>query len=287
MNFITGEKFQELADITVALNVENNFASGLVQTQLKNTKTVCLVFDPNVSINMVPDKIKDAKIIFVYSHILPFFFEKIYPFITNPFILITHNSDHGVDEKIIPYLNETKIIKWFCQNKYANHPKLLSLPIGIANSQWEHGNLQLLEETIKLKIPKNNLVYKNFNISTNYNHRQQAHIETLQNGFQMSPSVPFSEHIKNIKQSYFCFAPLGNGADCHRIWECLYLNCVPIVPKHLFAFDDFQHLPILFVDDYKQITTEFLEKQIENFYPFSKFNLETLDLNYWRNEIHG
>lgn len=286
MNFITGEKFQELADVSIALNVESNFASNLVQTQLKNIKTLCFVFDPNSPIETIPDKIKDAKTIFVYSHILPFFFEKIYPFITNPFTLITHNSDHGVDEKMLPYLNETKIKKWFCQNKYIDHSKLFSLPIAIANSQWPHGNLQTLEEIIRLEIPKNNLVYKNFNISTNYNHRQQAHIDTIQNNFQMAPSVSFLEYIKILKQSYFCFAPLGNGADCHRIWECLYLNCVPIVPKHLFAFDDFKHLPILFVDSYKQITVEFLEKQIETFYPFSKFDLEMLDLNYWKKKIY-
>jgi hypothetical protein len=286
MNFTTGEKIQELAEVSIALNVESNFASNLVKTQLCNVKVECYVFDPNVIVDPIPDKIKYAKSIFVYTHILPFFFEKIFPQIVSTFTLITHNSDNGVGPDMLPYLENPKIKNWFCQNKHITHPKLFSLPIGIANSQWPHGNLKQIKEIIETNLQKTNLVHKNFDKSTNFNHRNQVDIETLQNGFLMSPSTSFYEYIKQIKQSYFSIAPLGNGADCHRIWECLYLNCVPIVPKKAHSFDDFQHLPILFVDDFKNITKNFLEEQINNFYPFSKFNLDVLDLNYWRKKIN-
>lgn len=285
MNFITGEKFQELAEVSIALNVESNFASDLVKTQLSNVKVECYVFDLNVTVDPIPDKIKKAKSIFVYTHILPFFFEKIFPQIESTFTLITHNSDAGIDNEMLPYLGSPKIKKWFCQNKYITHPKLFSLPIAVANSQWPHGNLIDLKEVIETDLQKTNLVHKSFDKSTNPGHRNQADVETSQNGFQMLPHTSFREYIRQIKQSYFSIAPLGNGADCHRIWECLYLNCVPIVPKRPPCFDEFQHLPILFVDSFKDITKEFLEKQIENFYPFSKFNLEVLDLNYWKDRI--
>jgi hypothetical protein len=286
MNFITGEKFQELTEVSIALNVESNFASDLVKTQLKNIKVECYVFDPNTPVNPIPDKIKYAKSIFVYTHILPFFFEKVFPQIESTFTLVTHNSDNGVDSSMLQYLVSNKIKKWFCQNKYTTHPNLFSLPIAIANSQWPHGNLQALQETIYQDLPKINLVHKSFDMSTNPEHRHQANNDTSQNGFQMAQYTPFSNYIRQIKQSNFSFAPLGNGADCHRIWECLYLGCVPIVPKTEYCFDDFKHLPILFVDNYKDITKEFLEQQINNFYPFSKFNLEMLELNYWKEKIN-
>ena len=34
-----------------------------------------------------------------------------------------------------------------------------------------------------------------------------------------------------LKLSYYKFAicPEGNGVDCHRIWECIYLGVVPII----------------------------------------------------------
>jgi|694.fasta_scaffold143158_3 hypothetical protein len=285
MNFITGEKFQELADISIALNTENNFASDLVKIQLNNSNIKCYVFDPNNVFTTIPDTIKYANSIFVYTHILPFFFEKIFPLIENSFTLITHNSDCGVDKQMLPYLESSKIKKWYCQNKYFDHPKLFSLPIAIANKQWPHGNLQDLEEVIKLNLPKTTLIYKNFNISTNFSHRYQVNQETNENGFEMALATSFKDYIKQIKQSYFCIAPLGNGADCHRIWECLYLNCVPIVPKKEFCFDEFKHLPILFVDSYKDITKEFLYQQIDNFFPFDKYNFEILNLNFWKEKI--
>lgn len=286
MNFITGEKFQELAEVSIALNVESNFASDLVKTQLNNIKVKCYVFDPGVALETIPEKIKYAKSIFVYTHILPFFFEKIFPQIESTFTLITHNSDAGVDGQMREYLDSPKIKKWFCQNKYVTHPKLFSLPIAIANSQWPHGNLTTLKNTIEKDYQKINLVHKSFDKSTNPGHRDQVDIETSQNGFQMFPHTSFEEYIKQIKQSYFSFAPLGNGADCHRIWECLYLNCVPVVPKRPPCFDDFQHLPILFVDNFKDITKEYLEQQVDNFFPFSKYNLETLNYSFWKEKIN-
>jgi hypothetical protein len=286
MNFITGEKFQELAEVSIALNVESNFASNLVKTQLSNIKTKCYVFDPSNIPQNIPNEIKNAKSIFVYTHILPFFFENIFPKIESTFTLITHNSDHGIETDMLSYLDNSKIRKWFCQNKYITHPKLFSLPIAIANSQWSHGNLSILEKIVKLNLLKNNLVYKNFDVSTNPDHRHQANHDTKQNSFYMSPNIPFEEYLKQIKQSYFSFAPLGNGADCHRIWECLYLGCVPVVPKREYCFDDFKHLPILFVDNFKDVTKEHLEQQIDIFYPFSKYNLQLLDLEYWKNKIN-
>ena len=284
-NFITGEKFQELAEGSIALNVESNFASNLVKEQLNNTNTKCYIFNPGSAVDNLPEEIKKAKSIFVYTHILPFFFESIFPKIDTSFTLITHNSDAGVGPEYLSFLEDDKIKKWFCQNKYITHPKLHSLPIAIANSQWSHGNLSALEKVIQEHLPKNKLVFKSFDMSTNPGHRHQANHDTNQNGFEMVHNMPFTEYIKQLKQSYFSFAPLGNGADCHRIWECLYLNCVPVVPKSPPCFNDFQDLPILFVDDYKNITKEFLESQIETFHPFSKYKLDVLDLNYWRQNI--
>jgi hypothetical protein len=287
MNFVTGEKLQETAEITIALNTENNFNSDLVKTQIKNTKTKCYIFCPTKTDTKLPEELISAKTIFVYTHILDYFFNYIFPHIREPITLITHNSDHGVDEKYLQYLNSNKIKKWFCQNKYTTHPKLFSLPIGIANSQWPHGNVQILENIIKSDLSKNNLALKAFDISTNTGHRQQINLITEQNGFTMSPPLAYTDYLKQLKQSYFCFAPHGNGADCHRIWECLYLNCVPIVPERHPSFEEFKHLPILFVDSYENITKTFLEQQIEKFFPFSKYNLEMLNINYWENLINN
>jgi len=138
MCFISGEKFQEIADVTIALNVESNYDSELVKTQLKNINTKLFVFSENDIVDELPEDIKNAKIIFVYTHILEYFFSKIFPKIETPIVLISHNSDHGIDERFLPFLSSDKLKKWYCQNRYISHPKLFSLPIGLGNKQWEH-----------------------------------------------------------------------------------------------------------------------------------------------------
>lgn len=285
MNFITGERLQEYAEVTVALNSENNFNSELVKTQIRNTKTKCYVFSPEKTDVKIPDDLKYAKSIFTYPHILDYFFNYVYPQLAGPFTLITHNSDVGITSAFHTFLNSPKIKKWFCQNKYTSHPKLFSLPIGIANSQWPHGNLQALQQTIDKKFKKNNLVFKSFDCSTNTQVRLQVNSETEKNGFKMSSPMPFTEYIVNLKQSYFCIAPPGNGADCHRIWECLYLGSIPIILNHPYAFSEYSELPIMHIDSYSQITESFLKEKINDYYPFDKFNLEKLDINYWKEKI--
>jgi len=285
MNFVTGEKLQEFADVTVALNTENNFNSELVKTQIQNTKTKCYVFSPSKTDVKIPDELKYAKIIFTYPHILDYFFNYVYPQIEGPFTLITHNSDVGITSNFYPYLNSSKIKKWFCQNKYTSHPKLFSVPIGIANSQWPHGDLNALKQIMELNLQKNNLVFKSFDCSTNTPVRLKVNAETEANGILMAQPASFTEYIKKLKQSYFCIAPPGNGVDCHRIWECLYLECVPVIYNHPYTFKEFNDLPILQVDSYSQINENFLKSKITDFFPFSKFNLEQLDLEYWYKKI--
>jgi hypothetical protein len=174
MNYISGERLQELAEISVALNVDSNFASDLVKTQLRNTRVECIVFEQHITNFTIPDRLKFAKSIFVYPHILDYFFAYVYPQIESEFILITHNSDAGADERYKSFLDTPKIKKWFCQNKYFNHEKLFALPIGIANSQWPHGNIAILQAVAAEPYSKTKLVYKNFDMSTNPGARHHA-----------------------------------------------------------------------------------------------------------------
>ena len=80
-------------------------------------------------------------------------------------------------------------------------------------------------------------------------------------------------------------SPKGNGIDCHRTWECLYLGVIPIVEKstHMSYFND---LPILFVDNYNDISIEYLN-QIYIEFQHKSFNLDKLSLSYWKHKIKG
>ena len=58
----------------------------------------------------------------------------------------------------------------------------------------------------------------------------------------------------------FVLSPEGNGIDCYRHWEALALGAVPIVMRSQ-AMAPFASLPILFTDDYSELTEDYLEQQ--------------------------
>lgn len=279
--FISGEKFQELADVSIALNIDSNYKSNIVKTQLSNINAKCFVFDDSQIISTIPNEIKTAKTIFVYTHILNFFLTQILPQIEHPITLITHNSDAGITSEYIQYIESEKITKWYCQNRYISHPKLISLPIGLANSQWPHGNQEMLRKIVDENYQKNNLVFKNFDIGTNYSNRIICDNLTNANGIYMSQHTTNENYWKQISASNYVIAPHGNGVDSHRIWECLILKTIPIVQYHE-CFSQFTNLPILFIDDWKYVTRDLLQEQLLNLQ--SKIcNLDILNINYWKN----
>jgi hypothetical protein len=87
------------------------------------------------------------------------------------------------------------------------------------------------------------------------------------------------------KQSKYAFviSPHGNGLDCHRTWEALVLGCIPIV-KTSKLDKLYDELPVLIVQDWKDISQELLINTINDF-KNKKFNYDKLTLKYWIDKI--
>lgn len=169
-----------------------------------------------------------------------------------PFILITHNSDYGIDSSYSKYLEYEHLIKWYAQNVSYQHDKLIPIPIGIANKQWPHGNTDTIRSVIDKNYTKNQLIYANFNIKTNINQRTHC-LNNIDNSYY-EYNISFDLYLEKLAKSYFSVCPMGNGIDSHRIWESLYLNTIPIVEKtiHIEYLKNQFNLPIIMLDDWKQ-----------------------------------
>jgi len=264
MNIISGEEFQNLTE--VSFFAESNW---IIENQLRHKGQKLLrIADTPV------EEVKQYKTIFIYSHFVHDFMNKFLLHLQPGTIIVTHNSDDGINEQHLKYIESSNIKKWFCQNRYINHPKLHSLPIGIANSQWPHGNQQLISNIRSENNIKNNLVFKNFDSGTNFSKRIICDQITSKNGIFMWGKKPNDEYWRDISKSYFTICPHGNGVDSHRIWECLYLRSVPIVEDHE-CFRQFAHLPIVFCKDWNNITIEYLNRQIDK---CNKVDWNVLDL---------
>tara|TARA_R100000995_G_scaffold81285_1_gene53964 strand:+ start:331 stop:1179 length:849 start_codon:yes stop_codon:yes gene_type:complete len=182
------------------------------------------------------------------------------------FTLITHNSDVNFSEQAIESVVEyfPEMINWYTTNLLAPHPKVLPIPIGIANPKWSHGNQDRFKKVMEENNKKDKTYYANFNISTNPEERNYC-CKAL--GIEIEEKYPDAASIKdhddfvekthegylrNMAQSYFTLSPDGNGKDCHKTWEAIYMRSIPIVTNSYFA-TTFQNLgiPIFTIDDWR------------------------------------
>ena len=279
--YISGELLQSLAEVTVTTKDKlkghkkvNNFVN----------KKIIIDTDKEFS-NENKSMINNYKIIFVYSDFLEYFFNKIMNHINNKFILISHNGDIGANSHFITYLSNEKLVKWYSNNIYFNHDKLVALPIGIANSQWKHGNMNLLEKIINQKNKKTNLLHANFSLKTAECRKNIKNIIENNFGKIYNKKTSQEEYLIELSKNKFCLSPPGNGIDCHRTWEALYLGVIPIVKSHPHNLY-FQNLPILIVNDWNILTPNYLNKMYDEFQK-KEFDMNFLTIEYWKSLIQN
>lgn len=267
-NIVTGEKIQKLCDIYLGNDEIFNYNPNIATDTIKH-----------IYLNNINSPINNPYRIFCNSCNINLLSQRIHLF-QNNFILVTHNSDDEVREtsEVCTILNCDKMVKWFSQNICFQHHKLHFLPIGIANSQWPHGNLSLFYDTnfINQLSNKSNNVYFNFKINTNINKRQICY-DVLINKLQWLNNIQPIENMKRLSTYKFCICPEGNGVDSHRLWECLYLKVVPIVIKSEFTNILLnQGIPLVVLDKWSDID---LNKLNYDDYDFESDKLKKL-LNF-------
>jgi hypothetical protein len=270
-NIVTGEKIQQLCDIYLGVDGDFNFNPNIARQPIKH-----------IYLHNINNPINNPYRIFCYSHNIKLLSQKIHLF-KNNFILVTHNSDGEIREtpEVFTILNCDKMLKWFGQNICFQHTKLNFLPIGLANSQWSHGNLSLFCHEnfinyLSIKSNKYNNVYFNFNINTNRGKRQICY-DVLVNKLQWLNNIHPVENMKRLSTYKFCICPEGNGVDSHRLWECLNLRVVPIVIKSEFTNILLnQNIPLVVLDKWDDID---LNKLNYDDYNFESDNLKKI-LNF-------
>ena len=161
------------------------------------------------------------------------------------FIIVTHNSDKHIDNSFLEYLNDDLLIKWYGQNIDFVHPKLESIPIGIANQKWPHGDVLKINNVINQNNKKEKLVYSNFQTWTNPNERNYCLNQINNKGIINSHHTNFDVYLNELSSSFFMISPKGNGVDCHRNWEAIYCGCIPIVLDNYFTRNIYKDLPVL------------------------------------------
>jgi hypothetical protein len=266
---ITGEKIQELADVYIGDEIDFNYNPRIEAQKSKH-----------LLISDIPSEYDNPAIVFVYSHCISRLSERISSF-QNPFTLLSHNSDENINEcpEVRSILECTHLVKWFAQNVCIEHDKLYPIPIGIANSMWPHGNLNLFTSQ---GISKPNNVYFNFNITTNEQKRSECYA-ALKDKLSFIPRIPPEQNIDRLSTYKFCVCPEGNGVDSHRIWEALYTHAIPIVIDSPFIRILKNHLnvPMVVLNTWAELDVSKLNYKNED------HTLSTISFETYRRMILG
>lgn len=233
---------------------------------------------------------------FVKTDYIDTFFRKHRP--NKRFVLFTHNSDYSINESHRKILDDNDgLMYWFAQNVDLDHPKLKALPIGIANAGYSHGKSDTLTKVRDAKNEKDKMFYVNFTITNNNTERKYCLEQTglqLENdvdggwdgfagGYHMSAT--FEKYLENMSKCFFCISPKGNGIDCHRTWEALYLGTIPVTTKSLVV-NQHKDFPILILDDWSQFKTINFSKELYDKI-WNNWNIGDLHIDRYMQRVRG
>jgi hypothetical protein len=229
--YIHGDKFYTISDFIFSDMVKHSYDS------LKNKSGI--IFCKTDYLNELFDHIRGSN---------------------SRYLLISHNSDFCVTEEVWNHKPESIKI-WFAQNATFRHPNLIPIPIGMERPllytptgirKGENGDISALQQALSIDTPKNKKVIMAFTPSTNIKERSPIidHFKNIPWVTYIKDRVPFKNYIDILKDHQYVLSPEGNGPDCIRTWEALYLNGVVPIVKRSVLTEYFKELPILIVDDF-------------------------------------
>ncbi len=252
-----------------------------------------------------PQAVQRGDTVFVSGVYLDAFFDTVHPRIQHPYILVTHNCDRSVPHSHTAmgeyprrdfslFLDDPKIVAWFGQNVDCRHPKLIPLPIGLQNEHWGSKYPEKISKVTQSNrgFEKKHLLYGNFRVGTSNPQERQP----IYDYFKKQPYCYFAterkdldEYLVDVAESKFVLSPPGNGEDCHRTWEALYVGSYPIV-RHSALDQLFADLPVVLINDWHEITEPFLAEKYEELEcnrSRGVYAMEKITFAYWADLINA
>ena len=173
-------------------------------------------------------------------------------------VVIMHNGDKLPARSLMDQI-VGRSHHLFASNLLQETRTSTALPVGLENVyRYQNG---LLEDFVRFRDNPDvgnrpRLVFSAFNVATNRPVREPLSEELRSSRFGWHPTrINRSDYRSLLLETMFVLSPEGNGSDCHRTWEAIYLGAVPVVLRGSLAPSLVKELPIIAVDSF----TEFLK----------------------------
>ena len=163
---------------------------------------------------------------------------KIYVFIPGTYILVTHNSDFGVDIQHHAVQQSPKLVHWYGQNIPSGNNTQTTTPIGLENRhhgrQFPKYYMGIMSSGIQQK-KKELVATASFRPRNGertallqYLLESKASTSWVTTGFAGYSAATHEGWLYAHTEYKFAFSPPGNGINCHQTWEMLLLGVIPM-----------------------------------------------------------
>ena len=209
------------------------------------------------------------------------------------FIIFTGYEDTNIDDDIFNKIPENVLGVYVasCSESINEkvHPIPFGLPIG-GNNDTRYDTLRNIISSPDVEA--NSLVYINHSVGSNpYREKVNEYFSdktwcTIKKPVSIA-THDYKSYLNEIKSHKFTISVDGNAinCDCYRVWETLYMNRVPIVKRSKNFEILFKDYPVLLVDDFCEITKEFLLENDHLYQEALNFDVSKLDMSRIYKEI--
>lgn len=203
------------------------------------------------------------------------------------FIIFTNLEDTPIDKHIFEVIPDN-VLCVSAVNAVSYGGKVIPAPYGLQR-RMAPDDRRIEDITSAMKnLPSNppGLLYVSHNEGS---HSERVGVKDLfrnQSWAEVHDQrVSFSVFLYNLSQSKFMICPRGNAIDCHRNWEVLYMRRVPVMKRHSYLEELYKDLPVLFVNDYSEVTQELLIENDNLYQQAQTMDLTSLTLPYFFDKI--
>lgn len=208
--------------------------------------------------------------------------------------IVTQYSDYETDDTIAK-MKPRSVHRIFGPNMTTVMPNMFPIPLGIGPHYCRITPKGKDIAKVNTRKSRKSLLYVNFRTGTFPEERGPvlnkfvemflAGEKWISIGNQPCDGRILGNYLEELTNHKFSLCPRGNGIDTHRLWECLYARTIPIVRYIEASHRDFRDMPILFVNDWSEVTEDFLHAKYEEFHT-KEWNYSKLRASWWGKQFN-
>ncbi len=174
------------------------------------------------------------------------------------------------------------IIEWYCTNNLTEDHRIIRIPFGIP--QYSDDIIDEYYTYNSLKIEK---MYVNFQANTVLRGEIKQVLSTIDWCVCPSTTMPIKQFLQEMKKCKYVIAPCGNGYDCYRTLEAIYIGTIPVLETGVWN-EAYEGLPFISLDSYNELGLDTFDLKRQQITHLLKKDLTDTraDMDYWEQRIN-